>query len=189
MVQLLSKSMILTQKQVNLKKGTTTLKGEIVNLKKTIEDQKSKLAALDNEQDLMRKTGQEKEDKLLQLNISLQKTNKELKSEFDVILSKQKTEITAKDDVIKTLQRRGLEDKTKVEDILEKHKKEKTAKEDIIKALQKQGFEDKIEITDILAKQKTEITAKDDAIRKLQDIINEEKRYTGLKNYMLKKSI
>ena len=80
----------INSKANKLKKETTTC--EIVNLKKTIEDQKSKLAALDNEQDLMRKTGQEKADKLLQLNILLQKTNIELKSEFDVILSKQKTE-------------------------------------------------------------------------------------------------
>ena len=51
----------------------------------------------------MRKTKKEKEDKLLQLNVSLQKTNKELRHKFNVTLSKQKTEITAKDDVIKTL--------------------------------------------------------------------------------------
>ena len=114
MVQLLSKSMILTQKQVNLKKGTTTLKGEIVNLKKTIEYQKYELARLDNEQDLLRKTGKEKEEKLLQLNISLQKTNKEFKSEFDDILSNQKTEITE--------QGCGLEDQTKVVGIWKKHK-------------------------------------------------------------------
>ena len=44
--------------------------------RKQLKIKKSKLAVLDKKQDLMRKTEKEKEDKLLQLNVLLQKTNK-----------------------------------------------------------------------------------------------------------------